>query len=278
MKAVPVVKRIVPRPASRIGARTAWTAGAGAKMLTSTVPRRSSAVVPRIGFMTSRWGSGEYSRTSTGPSRSASVSIAAVRPAWSRMSAAAAEAVIPSPVSSATSPSSFSWLRETSPTAKPSRPKRRAIARPRLGPAPMITIDMLGSRSLVLLVGDVATPGDGAAALVALLHGNVEHEAVRRGAVPVVLARLEEDTVARADLFDRAALALAAADAFGDEDRLAVRVRVPGGAGTGCEVHRGGGEGGRAGGRGDGVDVDVAGEPVAGPLLGVDAAAGDLHG
>jgi hypothetical protein len=27
-----------------------------------------------------------------------------------------------------------------------------------------------------------------------LLHGDVDHEAVRRGAVPVILARLEEET------------------------------------------------------------------------------------
>ena len=129
----------------------------------------------------------------------------------------------------------------------------------------------------VLLVGDVLAPGDRAAAVVVLLHGDVDHEAVRGGAVPVVLAGLEEDAVAGADLLDRAALALAAADALGDEDRLAVRVGVPGGAGAGGEVHERGGERGGAGGRGDGVDVDVAGEPVGGALLGVDAAAGDLH-
>ena len=64
---------------------------------------------------------------------------------------------------------------------------------------------------------------------------------------------------------------------FGDEDRLAVRVGVPGGARAGREVHECGGERGGAGGRGDGVDVDVAGEPVGRALLGVDAAAGDLH-
>src|SRR3954464_10549770 len=131
--------------------------------------------------------------------------------------------------------------------------------------------------ALVLLVSDVLTPGDRAAALVVLLHGDVDHEAVRGGAVPVVLARLEEDTVAGADLLDRAALALAEADALGDEDRLAVRVRVPGGARAGREVDDGGGEGrGRLGG-GDRVDVDVAREPVCRALLGLDAAAGDLH-
>ena len=59
------------------------------------------------------------------------------------------------------------------------------------------------------------------------------HEAVGRGAVPVVLAGLEEHAVAGADLLDRAAFALAATDALGDEDRLAdgwvcQAVRAPG--------------------------------------------------
>src|SRR3954454_23160906 len=120
-------------------------------------------------------------------------------------------------------------------------------------------------------------PRDRAARVVVLLHGEVGHEAVWGGAVPVVLAGLEEDAVAGADLFDRAAFALAAADALGDEDRLAVRVGVPGGARGGREVHERGGEGGGRFGRGDGVDVDVSGEPVGGPLLRLDGAAGDLH-
>src|SRR3954447_24425703 len=133
------------------------------------------------------------------------------------------------------------------------------------------------ARAAVLLVGDVLAPCHGAAGLVVLLHGDVGHEAVGRGAVPVILCGLEEHAVAGADRLDRAALALAPADALGDEDRLAVRVRVPGGAGAGGEVHGGGGEGGAAGGGGDGVDVDVAGEPVGRPLLGIDARTGDLH-
>src|SRR5215207_2181408 len=129
----------------------------------------------------------------------------------------------------------------------------------------------------VLLVGDVAAPSDGAAHVVVLLHGDVDHEPVRGRAMPVVLVGLEENAVAGADDLDRAALALAQTDALGDEDRLAVRVRVPSGARAGREVHGGGGEGRCPGGRGDGVDVDVAGEPVDGALLGFDAVAGDLH-
>src|SRR3954454_3382687 len=100
----------------------------------------------------------------------------------------------------------------------------------------------LGRRGAVLLVGDVLAPVDGAAGLVVLLHGDVEHEAVRGGAVPVVLTGLEEDAVAGADDLDGAAFALAEADALGDEDRLTVRVGVPGGARAGGEVHGRGGE------------------------------------
>src|SRR3954468_19179253 len=137
---------------------------------------------------------------------------------------------------------------------------------------------MGSSGSGVFVVGDVRAPGDGAAGLVVLLHRDVGHEAARCGAVPVVFVRLEEDAVAGVDLLDRAALALAAPDALGDEDRLPVRVGVPGRAGAGREVHGRGREGGGRLRGGDRVDVDVAGEPVGGTLLGVDGAAGDVHG
>jgi hypothetical protein len=52
----------------------------------------------------------------------------------------------------------------------------------------------------------------------------------------VFLARLEEDAVAGADDLDRVAAPLAEAYALGDPDRLAVRVRVPGGARAWHEV------------------------------------------
>src|SRR3954453_16312121 len=84
-----------------------------------------------------------------------------------------------------------------------------------------------GSCRAVLLIADVLAPGDGAAGLVVLLHGDVDHEAVRCGPVPVVLARLEVHAVGWLDGFDRASLTLAEADAFGDEDRLSVRMGVP---------------------------------------------------
>jgi hypothetical protein len=43
----------------------------------------------------------------------------------------------------------------------------------------------------------------------------------------MLLARLEEDAISRPDDLDRAAATLAEADALQDEDRLAVRMRVP---------------------------------------------------
>src|SRR5436309_2815521 len=104
------------------------------------------------------------------------------------------------------------------------------------------------------------------------------HEAVRSRAVPVLLARLEEDAIAGADHFDRPAAPLAEADALGDPDRLAVRVRVPRGARARREMDAARAKA-RAGRRGrDRVDEDGAGEPLARPGRGLDAVPGDLHG
>ena len=63
------------------------------------------------------------------------------------------------------------------------------------------------------------------------------HESRRCSAVPVFLVRLEEHAVAGADDLDRAAATLCEADALEHVDRLAVRVRMPGGARAGCEVN-----------------------------------------
>src|SRR5437763_795338 len=91
-------------------------------------------------------------------------------------------------------------------------------------------------RRSVLLIGDVRAPGDGAALVVDLLQGEVGHEARRRGAVPMVLARLEEDAVAGPDHLDRPTAPLRQPNALGDPDRLAVRVGVPRGARARREV------------------------------------------
>ena len=100
----------------------------------------------------------------------------------------------------------------------------------RTSPAPYMTVarmvSFLACRR-VLLVGDVVTPGRGVALIVDLEHRQMSHEAIRRCAVPVLLARLEEDAVAGPDHLDRPAAALREAEALGDEDGLAVRVGVP---------------------------------------------------
>jgi hypothetical protein len=48
-----------------------------------------------------------------------------------------------------------------------------------------------------VLVGYVRAPADGAAALIFLLDRDVSHEPRRGGSMPVILAWLEEDAIAR---------------------------------------------------------------------------------
>src|SRR5215210_6472129 len=73
---------------------------------------------------------------------------------------------------------------------------------------------LLGQVRRVLLVRDVVAPRRGIARFVDFEHRQVSHEAVGRGAVPVVLARLEEDAVAGAYHLDLATAPLAEADAL----------------------------------------------------------------
>ena len=61
------------------------------------------------------------------------------------------------------------------------------------------------------------------------------HGGGRRGTVPMLFARREPDDVAGPDLLDRAALALRPAAARGDDEGLAERMGVPGGARAGFE-------------------------------------------
>ena len=73
------------------------------------------------------------------------------------------------------------------------------------------------------------------------------HGRGRRGAVPVLLARLEPDHVARPDLLDRPALALDPAAARRHDQRLAERVGVPGRARARLEGDQGAGDARRIG-------------------------------
>src|SRR4051794_41099714 len=130
----------------------------------------------------------------------------------------------------------------------------------------------------VLLVGDVVEPGDDLAVGVGLLDGDVRHEPVGGGAVPVLLARLDVDDVTGADLLHVAASAGDVADAVGDVERLSAGMGVPGGPGAGGEPDVGAADGGLVVGVADAVDVDGAGEPVRRAGRGLGAAAGVPHG
>src|SRR3954454_2992667 len=79
----------------------------------------------------------------------------------------------------------------------------------------------------VLLVGDGGQPVDDGVVGVGLVDGQVDHEAVGGGPVPVLLVGLEQHAVTGPDDLDRAASALAEPDALGDEDCLAERVAMP---------------------------------------------------
>src|SRR6266704_4460818 len=107
-----------------------------------------------------------------------------------------------------------------------------------------------------VLRGDVVTPFG-----VALGQGQVGHEVVRGGAVPVPLVPGDIDDVAGTDPDDGSAAGLDQSFAFGDVERLGDRVRVPGGAGAGGEVHVAEGELVRFVPGRDWVDPGVAGEP-----------------
>src|SRR5439155_23510912 len=81
----------------------------------------------------------------------------------------------------------------------------------------------------VLLVGDVLEPRD-VVAVERLLHRDVHHRDGRRGAVPVLLVGRDPHRVAGADLAHRPAPQLDPPHAGEDVQRLAERMRVPGGA------------------------------------------------
>ena len=86
---------------------------------------------------------------------------------------------------------------------------------------------------------DVGAPRGAGAGLVDLEHREVGHEARRRRAVPVLLARLEEHAVAGADQFDLPSPPLHEPHAFGDVHGLTVGMRVPGRSRARCEANGG---------------------------------------
>src|SRR4051812_14918131 len=110
----------------------------------------------------------------------------------------------------------------------------------------------------------MSAPNDGRPSVVRLLDCDVDHEPVGCGAVPVVLVRLEEHAVAGANDLYRSVLALAEPDTLGDEDRLPQRMGVPRGTGSWGEVNERRTDARWRFSGCDRVDVDIAGEPVAG--------------
>ncbi len=72
----------------------------------------------------------------------------------------------------------------------------------------------------ILLIGDMGEPGDRVSLVVDLGNGDMRHEAVGRGAVPMEFLRFEENAVARTDFFHWTALALATSDSFEYTDGL----------------------------------------------------------
>src|SRR5215469_13289379 len=112
-----------------------------------------------------------------------------------------------------------------------------------------------GSRK-ILLIGYLLHPIH-KLAVECLLDGDVSHACGGRCAVPVAMIRRTPDDIARADLRDRASFTLRPAAAGGDNERLAERVRMPGGARAGLECDAGACYASRRGGREQWVDADI---------------------
>ena len=114
---------------------------------------------------------------------------------------------------------------------------------------------------LVLLVGDRFEPRGGVAPVrQGLEHGEVAHEGVGGGAVPVVLAGRADDGLAGADAEHRTVAGTDEADSLGDVQGLADGVGVPVGVGAGGEADQCDGHPRRLFSLVDRGDVDVAGE------------------
>src|SRR5437667_4077508 len=125
-------------------------------------------------------------------------------------------------------------------------------------------------RGVVLVVGHVLKPGVLRAAVRArvLPQGEVDHEVVRGGAVPVLLAGGRIDDIAWVRLDDLAAAGLDQGDALDDVKGLAQAVGVPGGAGARGEPdHVRPGAGGLLA-PVDDVEPDIAGEHLGRSLAG----------
>src|SRR5262249_24493284 len=86
----------------------------------------------------------------------------------------------------------------------------------------------------ILSVADLFHPVD-VLAVEGLLNGGVGQSCRRRCSMPVLFARREPDDVSLPDLLDGTTLALNPAATGGDDQSLADRVHMPGGAGARLE-------------------------------------------
>jgi hypothetical protein len=131
--------------------------------------------------------------------------------------------------------------------------------------------------SSILFGGDVLEPIH-ELACGALLYGYVGHGRSWRSTVPVLFAGREPDHISRMNLFNRAAFALYPSAARGNDQRLAQRVRVPGGPRSRLERNAGCGHKCRVGSLKKRVDPHGSTEPVCRTLAGgLRACAMNLH-
>src|SRR3954452_13256912 len=124
----------------------------------------------------------------------------------------------------------------------------------------MLVSGLAGRRRPVLVVGDVGTPRRAVTVVVGLYHRDVGQEVGGGRTVPVPLTRRRVDHLTGADLANLAAAGLHPPAAFGHVQRLADGMRVPGGAGTWCEVDEVDAQAGGLGALRDAVQPDVPGE------------------
>src|ERR1700683_245094 len=88
----------------------------------------------------------------------------------------------------------------------------------------------------VLFAADLFHPIDGAS-VQRLLDGDMRHRGRRRRTVPMLLTGRKPDNIARPDFLPRAAPTLHPSEPGGDNQRLAERMRMPGGAGSRLECN-----------------------------------------
>src|ERR1700761_3283707 len=121
---------------------------------------------------------------------------------------------------------------------------------------------------LVLVVGDGFEPSGAVAVTGAFEHGEVAHEVVLRGAVPVFLAGRGVDGVAGTHADDGAVPGGNQTGPVGDVQGLADSVGVPVGPGAGCEADQADDHPGRVFAPVDRVDINVASEGRRGAFRG----------